>query len=266
MTAFPFDHPAWKIARDAYGDSPVKETLRLLSETWDEKVADHLFFSALLHQESVYSATFLTLPHVLEMAKFLPDAAQATIALFSGGVALHAYDTPTCGAETLHSDCAWHQQVPFKEVETEFQRLLPEIGGLCAKMYQREPDPYFASGLAAALGFLPLGNFLLHENASYACPSCETEHEWSLIGDQLAVYPESGLLISLEDAALADWENGMPSRAAFIGTPRCVEHEQVAELRKRLGGCLDVRTDSHLRNFRCEVGCVNCNWRGAMPD
>jgi hypothetical protein len=173
---FPYDDPAWETARDAYGKDDTRDLLQELTDIWSDATADYLFFSSLLHQGTVYSATFLALPHVVALADVVPPDHRRTISLFLGGVALHGQLPRTSGGVSLAPGDPWAATPTGQRAGTVFRALLPEIARLCEISCREEPNALHASGMAAARGNLDLAARLeAHDGGSTICPACGGE-------------------------------------------------------------------------------------------
>ena len=171
--AFPYDDPAWDDATDAFDNGDTRDLLQELTEAWEDGTADHLFFSSLLHQGTVYSATFLALPHVVALADTLPPGQRRTVTLFLAGVALHAQLPRTSGGVSLASGDPWAADATGQRATKVFLALLPDIARLCEQAYREEPNQWFASGMAAARGDLDFAQRLeTLDGPSTLCPAC----------------------------------------------------------------------------------------------
>jgi len=263
--AFPFDHPAWEIAQDALGVSPARDLLAKLVQEWDDDVADNLFYDRLCHQERLFPASFLALPHVVALAETLSGRSLESLALFAGLVVLHAREQPRFGGHSLHESEEWWQSEPFQDVEAVFEKLLPEIGKVCLRAYRKTPYHVVAAGLAACCGHAELGAHLHSESGTYSCPSCKTRHEWELIAGKVAIYPPSPADMRRQNPVLEDYRDGSPIRASIVGLPVEPEHQDATHVRSLLGENVDLTSDALLRNFKCKVGCIVCAWQGPLP-
>ncbi len=253
---FPFDDLAWDDAPSAYGDTPVRETLTRLATEWNAEDADYLFFSALLHQDTVYPATFLAVPHVIRLAETAQPAALPDIALFLGGVALHGRLPHTAGGVSLAEGEDWAATPTGKRAAEALTAALPAIAALCEASYHDIQSTYYASGLAAALDHLQFASWLTFgENGGFVCPECGEDNEWLIFGDRLAVYrgPYS----------LEDWRNGQPDHATSIAEKVPVAPEAL-EVMERLSP-LDPMTNALIDNYGALARCSFCDWQGSLP-
>lgn len=256
-TDFPFDDPIWDDAPCAYGQEPIRKMLADLTDAWNAEDADYLLFSALLHQETVYPATFLALPHVLALAETAPDEAIPTLAQFAGGVALNARLPSTSGGVSLVENEGWAATSLGQKAAAAFATALPRIAELNTRAYKMEPSHYYASGVAAALGHIELACWLYWgENGGFLCPSCEQDNQWLMFGDIIAVYAGQ---FSLED-----WKAGKPGAAASTAVLSQLTPE-TADVKSRLGP-LDATTATLLSTHRAEMTCSSCGWSGIAPD
>ena len=57
----------WGRLYGPYGNRPVNNQLRALSQNWDDAAAKHLFFEELHHQDDIYPATYASLPWLVEL-------------------------------------------------------------------------------------------------------------------------------------------------------------------------------------------------------
>jgi predicted RNA-binding Zn-ribbon protein involved in translation (DUF1610 family) len=173
---FPYDDPAWDAASDAYLKTDTRDLLQEITDIWSDETADYLLFSALLHQNTVYSATFLALPHLVALADVVPPAHRRQIALFLAGVALHGQLPRTSGGVSLAPGDPWAETPTGRKAGQVFKDLLPEIARLCEVSYREDPNAWFASGMAAARGDLALAQRLeTGELAVATCPQCGAE-------------------------------------------------------------------------------------------
>ena len=253
----PLDDPAWATATDAFLKTEAPDDLRRLYEGWDEETADYLLFSALLHQDTVYPATFLALPHIIALAPEAPAEAQGLIAAFLAGVALHAQLPRTSGGVSLQPGDPFPETDLGQRATRIFQECLPDTARLCQSAFAADPFTFYASGVAAADGNLPLAAWLAaQENGAFLCPACQANCTWLLFGDDLAVYRDQ--------YPLDDWHAGQPDTAAGIATKH-PEPPEVTKLRTRLGPP-DPTTNALLLNYRATVTCPACAWQGEIPD
>ncbi len=255
--AFPFDDPAWDSATDAYGKTDTRTRLRQLFQGWDADIADDLFFSRLLHQETVYPVTFLALPHVIALAPRAPAEAQGALASFLGGVALSARMPSTSGGVSLADGEPFAATPLGQRARAVFETCRAEIARLNIAAFAADPFTYFASGLAAAEGQVALASWLASgENSGFLCPSCGADSEWLLFGDDLAIYRGT--------YSRDDWYAGAPKTAHNIAR-RAPEPPEVTALRARLGPP-DPTTQALLLNYRATATCPSCGWQGVIPD
>src|SRR5512134_3850844 len=76
----------WSSLRDAYGDaSKVPDLLNRLSLNPEDSVWDELW-SRICHQGTVYSASFATLPHLLQWAQTVPAVQRAMVLALAGAI------------------------------------------------------------------------------------------------------------------------------------------------------------------------------------
>lgn len=170
---FPYDDPAWDMATDAYLKADTRDLLQELTDIWSDETADYLLFSSLLHQGTVYSATFLALPHLVALADVVPPGHRGTIALFLAGVALHGQLPRTSGGVSLAPGDPWTETATGERAGQVFRDLLPEIARICEQTYREAPNQWLASGMAAARGDLALADRLeTEELTSPICPGC----------------------------------------------------------------------------------------------
>lgn len=255
--AFAFDDPAWDTARDAFGVTKVRPALAALCETWDQETADGLLFSHLLHQDTIYPATFLALPHVIRLADTAQGKALGTIASFLGGVALSAQLPATSGGVSLAEGEPFAATPLGQRAGTVFDACRPDIARICIDAFSADPFCYFASGLAACESHIDLALWLAApECGGFLCPVCGSDNEWLLFGDDLAVYAGQ--------YSLDDWRAGTPETAHGIAR-KSPEPPEVTHLRARLGPP-DPSTNALLVNYRATATCPTCGWQGVMPD
>jgi hypothetical protein len=95
----PLDSPRWAELDQAYGSAegvPLwLEALRDGTNCWEE------IWSSLCHQESVFTATFAAVPHIVAIALAAPVASRAPHFFFVGMVAAVEHDDrqPACPAD-----------------------------------------------------------------------------------------------------------------------------------------------------------------------
>lgn len=219
---FPYDDPAWDTATDAYLKTDTRDLLQELTERWTTETADYLFFSSLLHQSTTYAATFLALPHIVALAETLAPEHRRTATIFLGGVALHGRLPATSAGVSLAKGEPWADTPTGRKAARTFDALMPEIALLCAASYGEEPNPWQASGTAAALGDRGLALWLEQgEPGAARCPAC---------GEIVPAAPR-------------------PDE-----TPT-----EVARLKAELGD-IDPETDALLDAYRPNLTCPQCGW------
>lgn len=225
--AFPFDDPAWDAATDAFLNTDTRDLVQELTERWSEETADYLLFSALLHQGTTYSATFLALPHLVALTGVVPPEHRRTLTIFLGGVALHGRLPATSAGVSLAPAEPWAATPTGRRAAEAFYSLMPEIARLCALSYAEEPTPWQASGLAAALGDAALAYWLESGDAGPTCPACH--------GDLDAV-----------------------ATAAPQPAP------EVTRIRDRLHA-IDSETERLLAAYQPMAACPHCGWSSPHP-
>ena len=264
MSQFPYDDPIWDTANHAYGVG-ANVLIAELERKWSDDAADHLFFSALLHQGTTYPASYLAIPHLLRLAGNLTGEPRLMIANLMAGLALagqqpaHANDFGVSCAP----DSAWLETQVGKAAAKEFEKNLPQIGALSVEAYKARPSHYFASGLAAAKGKIDFAMWLtIGENGGFQCPTCGGDHEWWLLDEKMGIYRNDDVY-----GAGANWLDDYDKRAFehadSIASPRN-EPSSILALRKQLG-VLDPTTDGLFANFKSTVVCAHCGWVGQHP-
>lgn len=173
---FPYDDPAWNGATDAYLKTDTRDLLQEITELWNDDTADYLFFSSLLHQNTIYSATFLALPHIVALADTLPPDHRRTFTLFLAGVAQHGQRPATSGGVSLAAGEPWASTPTGQRAGEVFRALLSDIGRLCEQAYREDPIGWYAAGMAAARGDLDLADRLeTYDGLVPICPHCGTQ-------------------------------------------------------------------------------------------
>lgn len=249
---FPYDHPAWDTTTDAYSKTDAGTRLARLAGHWDDEEADDLFYSSLLHQDTVYPATFLALPHAAALAGTAPEHARPVIAGFLAGVALAAQTRSTSGGVSLAEEEPWAETALGREASRVFRAALPDIARICAANYRVEPSHYLASGVAAALGHVSLAHLLASgEGGAVPCAGCDELHEWLVVGGRVAIYRGR--------CALEDWKAGRPDHAASVVVPGEMRPE-AREVADRLGPLDDI-TAPLLASYGASVPCAACGER-----
>ena len=116
--------PFWVKLDDAHRDRDIPKLLSGLSETWDDEVANSLFWDCLCHQETCYGATYAVVPHLLEIAQIDENVHQRReIALFLGFISRCAFD---------------HREGPRGGPDEETLQGLPQT----AEEWDRKLDPF----------------------------------------------------------------------------------------------------------------------------
>ncbi len=63
----PLDHPMWSRLFGPYGQEDLSSSLRRLQISWDQQLAEDLYWERLHHQESLYPVTFAALPWIWQV-------------------------------------------------------------------------------------------------------------------------------------------------------------------------------------------------------
>ncbi len=121
------DDPLWRKLCDAYATVDIPGQLRSLEERWDDDLADHLLYAALIHQETCYSATYAAMPHILKLAETHPDPkARGECAAWLAWLCVCAADEPSSGADPAKfppgmpaNDTEWRGVLETKRIARE---------------------------------------------------------------------------------------------------------------------------------------------------
>lgn len=263
MTEFPYDDPVWDEAPHCFGTG-ANELLAELEEEWSDDAADYLFFSALLHQGTIYPASYLSIPHLLRLSKKMSGEPRLMIANLLGGLAL-------AGQQPAHSDysdvsCSpgspWLNTPLGKAAAKQFKESLPRICALSIAAYRAQPSYYFASGLAASEGEIDLAEWLTSgENGGFQCPSCGGDHEWWMLDGKMGIYRNDDIFGAGGDS-LADYNKKAFENANSVAKPR-PQPRSIKQLQNRLG-TLDPVTEALFKNYKATVVCSHCAWTGKL--
>ncbi|MDB5576213.1 MAG: hypothetical protein JWR80_1389 [Bradyrhizobium sp.] len=125
----PLNDPLWKKLDDAHRDRDIPQLLSRLSEAWDDKMANSLFWDCLCHQGTCYGATYAATPHLLKIAQAENNRHQRLeIALFAGFV-VH------CALKARQDDRSEDQALPgLPETPEEWDRKLDCYRDLLANL------------------------------------------------------------------------------------------------------------------------------------
>lgn len=123
----PLNDLLWKKLDDAHRDRDIPRLLLRLSETWDDEIANSLFWDCLCHQGTCYGATYAAIPHLLEIARQENSRHQRfKIALFAGYVV-------QCALNSRQDGQSENQALPgLPETAEEWDRKLDPFRGLVA--------------------------------------------------------------------------------------------------------------------------------------
>ncbi len=264
MVRFPYDDPIWDEAAHAYGLG-ANVLLAELEKEWNDDAANHLFFSALLHQGTTYPASYLAIPHLLRLAENTPGEPRLMISSLLGGLALAGQQPAhvTYSGVSCTSDSAWVRTPIGQAAASVFKRSLPQIGALSIEAYKADPSSYFASGLAASEGEIDFAEWLsLGENGGFQCPTCNGDHEWWLLNTEMGIYRSDDVFGAGADL-LGDYKKKTFENANSIAKPRN-EPTKISALKFRLDP-LDPITDALFKNYKSTVVCAHCGWTGEHP-
>ena len=125
------DSPAWAQLQDAYGAaSDIPDLLRQLATNPRPMKADdqpwHSLWSALCHQEDVYTASYAAVPHIVHLAELHPD--KATMSYFLLPTAIEIDRVAGRGPA-----------LPL-ELEQEYFESLKHLGGIAAQQLEETTD------------------------------------------------------------------------------------------------------------------------------
>ena len=232
----PLDHPLWRAAKDAFSfEEPVNQVLARLEQTWDLD-HDHLIYTRLCHQNTLYSATYLALPHLIRMFPRLAPEHQSVLAADLGYIAWcslnEAHDM--MGGTSLKRLKArggdWRTAAQF------FCDALPTVSSLGRTVWERpesEGDYYLAGGILGADGHVSLAEHVMTGGDGYTtCPKCRSEYAWGT---------DSGGLRCL------DFCVGKPRENATFVPPEPSLFANLGEVPRSLGNLLNAREDTILR-------------------
>ncbi len=227
--------PVWDEANHAYGIG-ANVLLAELEKEWNDDAADYLLFSALLHQGTIYPASYLAIPHLLRLAEKTLGEPRLMISSLLGGLALAGQQPAhvTYSGVSCAPDSTWVRTPIGQAVATGFKNSLPKISALSIEAYQADPSFYYASGLAAAEGEIDFAEWLTFgENGGFQCPICNGDHEWWLLDTGMGIYRNDDVFGAGADW-LGDYEKKTFENANSIAKPR-TEPSKISALKSRLG-------------------------------
>ena len=174
----------WAELNHAYGDASDLPELMARLHSGDESSLDELF-GAICHQGSVYSASFATVPHLVEIAAHAADGDfRANVLILVGSIA------------ASRDDRSGQHVAP--DIADEYGVALPQARDLALSTLREPLDDavavYLLQAAASLDGRMVLGHVLsgfVDEEFTAQCPSCDVE---------LYIWPSrDGLSVAAED-------------------------------------------------------------------
>ena len=160
------DDSAWARLEGAYGSAhEIPKLLSHLAEHPEDKEAWNDAWSSLCHQETIYSASIASTPHLVAIARRLPIRQRLDPLILVGSIATCVGQPP----KVVYGD------KDFAEACAEAAKLLADV--VSAGELKGEDLRYALGALAGLLGDVKLANVLFRLDLSITCPSCGGEIE-----------------------------------------------------------------------------------------
>lgn len=221
MTKIDLDDPLWSRLYGAYGLKDVAGQLRALSRTWDDGLAEALFWDNLHHQSDLYPVTYAALPWLWQIAPRTLD----TLVFFSQVLACSgltrgldgSFRGPCVGLSLSRQDHA-HCWLPadrhfdaedmdrLRQLQDWFIATAPEMAQTCADSLALASQPshfsHLLSGWFALRGNASLDQILEHLAAGE--PFEAIADEWGAFSpDDPQTLERAAALIAPHDPAFA---------------------------------------------------------------